>query len=510
MPGWRNIRCDVTAEFILALDQGTTSSRAILFDKSGKRIATDQREFTQHYPQPGWVEHDANEIWATQEAVARGVIQKAGLQSGDLAAIGITNQRETTILWDRATGNPIYHAIVWQCRRTAPMCDALRSAGHAEAFRRKTGLVLDAYFSGPKLAWLLDHVPDARRRAEAGELAFGTVDCYLIWKLTGGRVHATDVSNASRTLMFNIHTLDWDDALLRILNIPRAVLPEVKPSSALYGHTAPDVLGAAIPIGGVAGDQQAATFGQACFMPGMAKNTYGTGCFMLLNTGEQPIASESGLLTTIAWGLGGETTYALEGSVFITGAAVQWLRDGLGIITSAPEIEALASQVPDAGGVVFVPAFVGLGAPYWDPYARGLLIGLTRGTTRAHLARATLEAVCFQTRDVLAAMQRDSGIGLQTLRIDGGMVVNNLLCQLQADLLGIRVERPRIVETTALGAAYLAGLTVGVWNGLDEIAAQWALDRAFDPALASEARDAAYANWRRAVARAREWESSGA
>jgi len=498
------------SSYLLALDQGTTSSRAILFDKSGKRIATDQREFTQHYPQPGWVEHDANEIWATQEAVARGVIQKAGLQSGDLAAIGITNQRETTILWDRATGNPIYHAIVWQCRRTAPMCDALRSAGHAEAFRRKTGLVLDAYFSGPKLAWLLDHVPDARRRAEAGELAFGTVDCYLIWKLTGGRVHATDVSNASRTLMFNIHTLDWDDALLRILNIPRAVLPEVKPSSALYGHTAPDVLGAAIPIGGVAGDQQAATFGQACFMPGMAKNTYGTGCFMLLNTGEQPIASESGLLTTIAWGLGGETTYALEGSVFITGAAVQWLRDGLGIITSAPEIEALASQVPDAGGVVFVPAFVGLGAPYWDPYARGLLIGLTRGTTRAHLARATLEAVCFQTRDVLAAMQRDSGIDLQALRIDGGMVVNNLLCQLQADLLGIRVERPRVVETTALGAAYLAGLTVGVWDGLDQIAAQWALDHAFDPTLAPETRDAAYTNWQRAVARAREWASPGA
>jgi glycerol kinase len=491
--------------YLLALDQGTTSSRAILFDGMGKRIATDQKEFTQHYPQPGWVEHDANEIWATQLAVARGALRKASLQPGDVAAIGITNQRETTVLWDRATGDPIYHAIVWQCRRTAPMCDALRQAGHADLFRQKTGLVVDAYFSGTKLAWLLDNVPDARRRAEAGELAFGTIDCYLIWKLTGGRVHATDVSNASRTLMFNIHALDWDNDLLRILNVPRAVLPEVKPSSAIYGHTASDVLGAGIPIGGAAGDQQAATFGQACFAPGMAKNTYGTGCFMLLNTGGQPVASDSGLLTTIAWGMDGETIYALEGSVFITGAAVQWLRDGLGIIASAPEIEELAEGVPDTGGVTFVPAFVGLGAPYWDPYARGLIIGLTRGTTRAHLARATLEAVCFQTRDVLNAMQRDSGIVIETLRIDGGMVVNNLLCQLQADLLGIRVERPRVVETTALGAAYLAGLAVGVWDDLGQIAAQWALDRTFDPALDAQARDAAYINWQRAVERARAW-----
>jgi glycerol kinase len=491
--------------YLLALDQGTTSSRAIVFDNTGKLIATERQEFTQHYPQPGWVEHDANEIWATQLAVAQEVLRKANLQPKDVAGIGITNQRETTVLWDRATGEPIHHAIVWQCRRTASMCDALRNAGHAGEFRQKTGLVIDAYFSGTKLAWLLDNVPDARQRAEAGELAFGTIDCYLIWKLTGGRVHATDVSNASRTLMFNIHTPDWDDDLLRLLNVPRAVLPEVKPSSAIYGHTAPDVLGAEIPIGGAAGDQQAATFGQACFAPGMAKNTYGTGCFMLLNTGEQPVASDSGLLTTIAWGLDGKTIYALEGSVFITGAAVQWLRDGLGIIASTPEIEALAAEVPDTGGVTFVPAFVGLGAPYWDPYARGLIIGLTRGTTRAHLARATLEAVCWQTRDVLNAMQHDSGIAIDTLRIDGGMVVNNLLCQLQADLLGIRVERPRVVETTALGAAYLAGLAVGVWDGLDEIATQWALDRAFDPALDAQARDAAYHDWRRAVDRARAW-----
>jgi glycerol kinase len=493
------------SSYLLALDQGTTSSRAILFDAAGRLVAADQLEFTQRYPQPGWVEHDANEIWATQLAVARGALRKANVQPGSVAAIGITNQRETTVLWDRTTGEPVYHAIVWQCRRTAPMCDALREAGHADQFQRKTGLVVDAYFSGTKLAWLLDNVPDARRRAEAGELAFGTIDCYLIWKLTGGRVHATDVSNASRTLMFNIHTLDWDDELLRILNVPRAVLPEVKPSSAIYGHAVHDVLGAEIPIGGAAGDQQAATFGQACFAPGMAKNTYGTGCFMLLNTGGQPIASDSGLLTTIAWGLDGKTVYALEGSVFITGAAVQWLRDGLGIIASAPEIETLAAQVPDAGGVTFVPAFVGLGAPYWDPYARGLIIGLTRGTTRAHLARATLEAVCLQTRDVLNAMQRDSGIAIETLRIDGGMVVNNLLCQLQADLLGVRVERPRVIETTALGAAYLAGLAVGVWDDLGQIAAQWALDRAFDPMLDSLVRDAAYASWQRAVERAKAW-----
>lgn len=493
---------------ILALDQGTTSSRAIIFDDTGKLIAADRQEFTQHYPQPGWVEHDANEIWATQLAVARGCLSKANLRATDVAVIGITNQRETTVLWDRTTGEPVHHAIVWQCRRTAPTCDALRNAGRAEQFRQKTGLVLDAYFSGTKLAWLLDNVPNARSHAEAGKLAFGTIDCYLIWKLTGGQVHATDVSNASRTLMFNIHTLDWDDELLSILNVPRSILPEVKPSSAIYGHVAMDMLGAEIPIGGAAGDQQAATFGQACFTAGMAKNTYGTGCFMLLNTGEQPVDSGSGLLTTIAWGLDGKTTYALEGSVFITGAAIQWLRDGLGIIAGAPEIEALAAQVSDTDGVYFVPAFVGLGAPHWDPYARGLIIGLTRGTTRAHLARAALEAVCLQTRDVLNAMQQDSGIPIETLRIDGGMTVNNLLCQLQADLLGIRVERPCVVETTALGAAYLAGLAVGVWDSLDQIAAQWTLDRTFDPLLDASERDAAYAGWQRAVDRAKNWITS--
>jgi glycerol kinase len=487
------------------LDQGTTSSRAIVIDDRGRQVAVDQREFTQYFPQPGWVEHDAAEIWESQIAVAQGAVKQAGLQPRDIAAIGITNQRETTIVWDRATGEPIAHAIVWQCRRTAPVCDALKAAGHADLFRRKTGLVIDAYFSGTKAAWLLDNVPGARQRAEAGELAFGTVDSYLIWRLTGGKVHVTDVTNASRTLMFNIHTLDWDDELLRLLNVPRAILPDVKPSSAVYGTTDSTVFGAAVPIGGAAGDQQAAVFGQACYAPGMAKNTYGTGCFMLLNIGQQPVASESGLLTTIAWGLGDEVIYALEGSVFIGGAAVQWLRDGLQIIQSAPEIEALASQVEDAGGVYFVPAFVGLGAPHWDPYARGTITGLTRGTTRAHLARATLEAVCFQTRDVLEAMHRDSGIELAALRIDGGMVANDLLCQLQADLLGVRVERPAVIETTALGAAYLAGLAVGVWDGLETIRTQWSLDRAFEPQIDAAQRNATYVGWQRAVQRAQGW-----
>ncbi|MCD6289830.1 MAG: glycerol kinase GlpK [Anaerolineae bacterium] len=491
--------------YLMALDQGTTSSRAIVFGEGGRIVSVAQREFPQIYPQPGWVEHDPEAIWSTQVDVAREALDRARLSASDLAGIGITNQRETTVVWDRETGRPIYNAIVWQCRRTAGMCDDLRARGLAETIRRKTGLVVDAYFSGTKIAWLLDHVPGARERAERGELAFGTIDTFLIWRLTGGRVHATDYSNASRTMIFNIHMLDWDDDLLRELRIPRAMLPEVYPSSGMFGTTDPDVLGAAVPIAGVAGDQQAATFGQACFAPGMAKNTYGTGCFVLLNTGEQAVSSQRGLLTTIAWGLDNRVTYALEGSIFIAGAAVQWLRDGLGIIASAAETEELAGSVPDTGGVYFVPAFVGLGAPYWDAYARGTIVGLTRGTTRAHLVRATLEAIGYQTRDVVDAMTADAGVPLRALRVDGGAAVNNLLCQLQADFLGVPVQRPVVTETTALGAAYLAGLAVGVWNGQEEIAAQWRMEREFSPAMPPEERDRLYAGWRRAVERARGW-----
>lgn len=491
--------------YLLALDQGTTSSRAIVFDDGGRIVATAQREFPQIYPQPGWVEHDPAEIWASQLNVAQEALIRADLHARDLAAIGITNQRETTILWDRQTGQPIYHAIVWQCRRTASLCDELRARGLAETIRRKTGLVVDAYFSGTKIAWLLDHVPGARARAERGELAFGTVDTFLIWRLTGGRVHATDYSNASRTMIFNIHTGDWDDDLLRELRIPRAVLPEVRPSSGSFGESDAVILGAPVPIAGVAGDQQAAAFGQACFAPGMAKNTYGTGCFMLLNTGEQAAPSSSGLLTTIAWQIGGRITYALEGSIFIAGAAIQWLRDGLGIIARAAETETLAASVTDAGGVYFVPAFVGLGAPYWDPYARGAILGLTRGTTRAHLARAALEAICYQTRDVAAAMTADAGAPLRALRVDGGAVANNLLCQLQADILGTPVQRPMVTETTALGAAYLAGLATGVWGSQEEIAAQWREDRTFSPRMSAEERDRLYAGWQKAVRRAAGW-----
>ncbi len=491
--------------YLMALDQGTTSSRAIVFDEHGQIVSVAQKEFSQIYPQPGWVEHDPEEIWDSQIEVAREALDRAGLHARDLAGIGITNQRETTIVWDRETGKPIHNAIVWQCRRTAAMCDDLRARGLADAIRQKTGLVVDAYFSGTKIAWLLDNVPGARARAERGELAFGTVDTFLIWRLTGGRVHATDYSNASRTMIFNIHTLDWDDDLLRELRIPRAMLPEARPSSGVLGESAPDALGAAVPIAGVAGDQQAATFGQACYTPGMAKNTYGTGCFMLLNTGEQAVPSQRGLLTTIAWGLDGRVTYALEGSIFIAGAAVQWLRDGLGIIATAAETEELAGSVPDTGGVYFVPAFVGLGAPYWDAYARGVIVGLTRGTTRAHLVRATLEAICYQTRDVVDAMVADAGVPLQALRVDGGAVANNLLCQLQADLLGVPVQRPVVTETTALGAAYLAGLAVGVWSGQEEIAAQWQVDREFSPRMPAAERDRLYAGWQRAVERAKGW-----
>jgi glycerol kinase len=492
-------------DYILALDQGTTSSRALVFDRTGKIVGQAQREFPQIYPQPGWVSHDPEAIWESQLATARAALEKAGVSAGDVAGIGITNQRETTVVWERATGRPIGDAIVWQCRRTAPMVDDLKRRGLAERMRQKTGLVLDAYFSGTKIAWLLDHVPGARARAEAGELAFGTIDSFLLWRLTGGRVHATDVSNASRTLIFNIHSLDWDDELLAELGIPRSMLPSVRPSSGQFGSTVAELLGAEIPITGMAGDQQAATFGQACFQPGMAKNTYGTGCFLLMNTGQQPVASEHGLLTTIGWQLaeGGPVTYALEGSVFIAGAAIQWLRDALGLIGSAAEIEGLAGEVPDSGGVYFVPAFVGLGAPYWDQYARGTIVGLTRGSGRAQLARATLEAICYQTRDVLDAMSADSGIELEALRVDGGAVVNNLLMQLQADFLGTPVERPAVTETTALGAAYLAGLATGVWGSLDEIAQQWQLGRRFEPAMSAADRTAAYAGWQQAVARAR-------
>jgi len=494
-------------EYVLALDQGTTSSRAIVFDQAGRIVGVAQEEFPQIYPKPGWVEHDPEAIWRTQLSTARQVLADAGVAAGQLAAIGIANQRETTVVWDRETGRPLYNAIVWQCRRTAPICDRLRAEGWAEPIRNKTGLVVDAYFSGTKLAWLLDRVPGLAEKAEKGQALFGTIDSFLIWRLSAGRLHVTDVSNASRTMLFNIHRRDWDDEILVKLRIPRAMLPEVRPSSQVYGLSDAGLLGAAVPISGAAGDQQAALFGQTCFSPGQAKNTYGTGCFLLLNTGEQAVASERGLLTTIAWQLGDNAplVYALEGSVFVAGAAVQWLRDGLGIISRAADVEALAREVDDTGGVYFVPAFVGLGAPYWDPYARGTIVGLTRGTDRRHLSRAALEAICYQSRDLLEAMTADSGIRLQALRADGGAAANDLLMQLQADLLGVPVERPAVTETTALGAAYLAGLAVGYWSSLDEIAAQWRREAGFVPVMSMERRDALYAAWQRAVERSRDW-----
>jgi len=492
---------------VLALDQGTTSSRAIVFDHGGRIVAAAQEEFPQIYPQPGWVEHDPEAIWGTQLRTARQALDRAGIEAGRLAAVGITNQRETTVVWDRETGAPLYNAIVWQCRRTAADCDRLRAEGWSDPIRAKTGLVVDAYFSGTKLAWLLERVDGLRAKAERGQALFGTIDSFLMWRLSGGRLHVTDVSNASRTMLFNIHRLDWDDEILARLRIPRAMLPQVRPSSEVYGAADARLLGAATPIGGAAGDQQAALFGQACFAPGQAKNTYGTGCFMLLNTGTQAVASQRGLLTTIAWQLGqaGAAIYALEGSVFIAGAAIQWLRDGLGIIRTAAETEGLARQVADTGGVYFVPAFVGLGAPYWDAYARGTIVGLTRGTDRRHLARAALEAICHQSRDLVEAMSADAGVRLGTLRADGGAAANNLLMQLQADLLGVAVQRPAVTETTALGAAYLAGLAVGYWAGPDEIAAQWRAEAEFRPAIPAEERDKQYAGWRRAVERARGW-----
>jgi glycerol kinase len=498
------------ADCVLALDQGTTSSRSILFDRNGRIVAAAQQEFPQIYPQPGWVEHDPEAIWRTQVETAREVLDKAGIQADRVAAIGITNQRETTVVWDRDTGKPLYNAIVWQCRRTAPMCDRLRAEGWAEPVRAKTGLVVDAYFSGTKVAWLLEHVPGLRAKAERGEALFGTIDSFLMWRLSGGRLHVTDVSNASRTMLFNIHNLDWDEDILAQLSIPRSMLPQVRPSSQVYGLAEAGILGSAVSLAGAAGDQQAALFGQTCFAPGQAKNTYGTGCFLLLNTGEQAVASQRGLLTTIAWQLGQasahpDPVYALEGSVFVAGAAVQWLRDGLGIISLAAETEALARQVADTGGVYFVPAFVGLGAPYWDAYARGTIVGLTRGTDRRHLARAALEAICYQSRDVLEAMTSDADIHLRALRADGGASANNLLMQLQADLLGVPVQRPAITETTALGAAYLAGLAVGYWSSLEEIARQWQIDAEFAPAMLADERDTLYAGWQRAVQRAQGW-----
>ncbi len=495
--------------FVLALDQGTTSSRAMLFDAHGAVVALAQQEFPQIFPAPGLVEHDPEAIWSSQLATAQEALRSAGARPQDIAAIGVTNQRETTIVWEKATGRPIHNAIVWQSRLTAPLCDDLKRRGLEDTFRAKTGLVVDAYFSGTKLAWLLDNIPSARERAGRGELLFGTVDSFLLWRLSGGRAHITDYSNASRTLLFNIHTLQWDEELLGILGVPRVMLPRVLPSSHVYAPCDARFFGAPIPLAGDAGDQQAATFGQACFTPGMAKNTYGTGCFLLLNTGDKAIASQHGLLTTIAWGLGApehpQVTYALEGSIFIAGAAVQWLRDGLGVIKASAEVEQLASQAPSADGVYFVPAFVGLGAPYWDPRARGTIVGLTRGTTAAHIARATLDAIAYQTRDVLDAMRAEAGVALAALRVDGGAVVDDLLMQFQADVLGVPVQRPRIAETTALGAAYLAGLATGFWRDQLELATHWALDREFRPAMAPDTRERLYAGWKKAVSRTRDW-----
>jgi len=497
----------MAGKYILALDQGTTSSRAIVFGHDGAIVSVAQQEFEQILPSPGHVEHDPEAIWSSQLAVAKEALAKAKLTAGDIAAMGITNQRETTILWEKATGKPVANAIVWQSRITAPICDRLKAEGLEEKFREKTGLVVDAYFSATKIAYLLDTIPGLRERAERGEILFGTVDSWLIWRLTEGRSHVTDYSNASRTLIYNIHQLDWDDELLAILKIPRAMLPEVKPSSGQLGEASAKWLGGVIPITGCAGDQQAATFGQGCFEPGSAKNTYGTGCFLLMNTGHEAVASKNRLLTTIGWGLGGKITYCLEGGVFIGGAVVQWLRDGLKIIEKSVDVERLAAQVDDTHGVYLVPAFVGLGAPYWDPYARGTIVGITRGTTAAHIALAAIESMAFQSRDLVDAMQLDSGLKLNELKVDGGASVNNRLMQFQSDLLGTTVRRPKVSETTALGAAYLAGLAVGYWKDEQEIAKNWILDQQFEPALDQSDRESRYAMWQKAVGRSRDWES---
>ena len=492
-------------KYIMALDAGTTSNRCILFDKTGKICSMAQREFTQYFPQPGWVEHDADEIWASQLGVAVEAMNKIGAAAADIAAIGITNQRETAIVWDRNTGEPVYHAIVWQCRRTSEYCDFLKERGLTEKFRQKTGLVIDAYFSGTKIKWILDNVPGVRERAERGEILFGTVETWLIWKLTKGAVHVTDYSNASRTMLFNINTLEWDDEILRELDIPKCMLPEAKPSSCVYGEADPSFLGGSIPIAGAAGDQQAALFGQTCFLPGEAKNTYGTGCFLLMNTGETPVFSENGLVTTIAWGLDGKVTYALEGSIFVAGAAIQWLRDEMRLIDSAADSEYMASKVKDTNGCYVVPAFTGLGAPHWDQYARGTIVGITRGVNKYHIIRATLESLAYQVNDVLAAMKADSGIELASLKVDGGASANNFLMQTQADIINAPVNRPVCVETTAMGAAYLAGLAAGYWKNKDEVVKNWAVDRTFIPSISEEDRSARIKGWNKAVKYAYGW-----
>lgn len=487
-------------QYILSLDQGTTSSRAILFDKKGGIVHIAQKEFTQHFPKPGWVEHNANEIWGSILAVIAGVLSEANVKPAQIAGIGITNQRETTVVWDKETGNPVYNAIVWQSRQTSGICDELKVDGYNELFREKTGLLIDAYFSGTKVKWILDNVEGARQKAEEGKLLFGTIDTWLIWKLSGGHAHVTDYSNASRTLMFNIHDLKWDEELLEILGVPASMLPAVKPSSEVYAKTAPHhFFGNEVPIAGAAGDQQAALFGQACFREGMAKNTYGTGCFMLMNTGEKAVKSEHGLLTTLAWGLDGKVEYALEGSIFVAGSAIQWLRDGLRMLKDSIDSEQYATKVKSTEGVYVVPAFVGLGTPYWDSDVRGAVFGLTRGTSKEHFIRATLESLAYQTKDVLSSMETDSGIRLKTLRVDGGAVKNNFLMNFQSDILNVPVERPVINETTALGAAYLAGLAVGFWESQEEIAAQWAIDQSFEPKMSDEQRSTLYGGWKKAV-----------
>ena len=487
------------AKYVMALDSGTTSNRCILFNEKGEMCSVAQKEFTQHFPKPGWVEHEPGEIWSTQLAVAREAMTKIGASAEDIAAIGITNQRETTIVWDKNTGQPVYPAIVWQCRRTSEYCDSLKEKGLTEKFREKTGLVIDAYFSGTKVKWILDHVEGARERAEKGNLLFGTVETWLIWKLTRGAVHVTDYSNASRTMLFNINTLEWDDEILEELGIPKSMLPQARASSEIYGETDPSFFGGRIPIAGAAGDQQAALFGQACFEQGDAKNTYGTGCFLLMNTGSQPVFSKNGLVTTIAWGMDGKVTYALEGSIFVAGAALQWLRDELRLIDSAADSEYFAQRVKDTNGCYVVPAFTGLGAPYWDQYARGTIVGLTRGVNKYHIIRATLESLAYQVNDVLEAMKADSGMNLSSLRVDGGASANNFLMQTQADLSNAPVNRPRCVETTAMGAAYLAGLAVGYWKNTEDVKRNWGIDKIFVPVIESEKREKMLEGWKRAV-----------
>ena len=487
------------AKYVMALDAGTTSNRCILFNEKGEMCSVAQKEFTQYFPKPGWVEHDAEEIWSTQLEVAQEAMKNLGVTAADIAAIGITNQRETTIVWDKNTGEPIHHAIVWQCRRTSEYCDSLKEKGLVDKIRAKTGLVIDAYFSGTKVRWLLENVPGARERAEKGELLFGTVETWLIWKLTKGKVHVTDYSNASRTMLFNINELKWDDEILAELNIPKSMLPEAKPSSCVYGEADPQFLGGPIKIGGAAGDQQAALFGQTCFTPGEAKNTYGTGCFLLMNTGEKPVFSNNGLVTTIAWGLDGKVNYALEGSIFVAGASIQWLRDEMRLVDSSPDSEYMARKVKDTNGCYVVPAFTGLGAPHWDQYARGTIVGITRGVNKYHIIRATLESMAYQVNDVLQAMKADSGINLAALKVDGGASANNLLMQMQADISGAPVNRPMCVETTAMGAAYLAGLAVGYWSNKEDVIKNWAIDRTFEPAISEDERAKMCKGWSKAV-----------